>query len=250
MKRGPRIDRENELKLLLQVASGDHYSRIALIDACSGMGKSELLREFIARCQSEREIVFVDFKSGGLSLADVLFHICDTIGKKHFPHLAEAVRCIVQPTVIQISQNIMLGQNNISIALSAPDEQTRAARRADLTAALIDDLRALGQQVLIFDVYEKCDPGLQAWFAGVFLPAAHRSPHLSVIIAGQQVPEQTPMWECEHLLLGGIPAEDWEIYAHAVGAAVSLDFIRGICEAFEHCCLKIAEMLSGYGGRS
>ena len=230
------------------MAHGEASSRIALVEASSGMGKSELLREFVARCQKDFDIVFVDFKSGGLSLADVLFHICDTLGVHHFPTLAEAIRCIVQPAVIQVSQNVMLGQNNISIALSAPDEQTRSARRADLTAALIIDLRALKRLVLIFDVFEKCDADLQAWFAGVFLPAVHRSQKLAVITAGQQVPEQTPMWACEHLLLGGIPAEAWEAYAQAVGAAVTLEFIRGCCAAYEGRCLKIAEFLSGYGG--
>ena len=75
MKRGPRIDREEELDLLWRVAHGEASSRIALVEASSGMGKSELLREFVARCQKDFDIVFVDFKSGGLSLADVLFHI-------------------------------------------------------------------------------------------------------------------------------------------------------------------------------
>lgn len=58
-----------------------------MIHAESGMGKSELLRELKSQFNKDVLHVFVDFKGGGLNLADILFNICDTLGWKEFPTL-------------------------------------------------------------------------------------------------------------------------------------------------------------------
>ena len=245
----PRVDREDELNLLQRLVDGQTPIRIALIQAESGMGKSELVREFVSRLLPRQlTYVVIDFKGGGLSLADVFFHLGDTLGWKQFPTLTTSIQRLAQPTTVNITGNVQIGQNEISVALYAPDEQTRDARRADLTNGLIIDLRRLERGVLIFDVFEKCDPTLQPWFASVFLPAIHRSPNLTVIIAGQITPEQTQMWECEHLTLPGIAPEHWQEYANAVGATVTLDFIRGCCVALKGRCINIAQVLEAQGG--
>lgn len=244
----PRIDREDELALIDRLVRGETRARVLLIQAASGMGKSELLREFRARCPGHLPVIVVDFKGGGLNLADVLFHICDTLGWRHFLTLAQTVREILRSTSINVSGNLIVGQNEISIASGGPDEQTRDLRRSRLTAALVDDLRALGRAVLIFDVYERCDAALQDWFSGVFLPAAHRSPQLAVIVAGQQTPEPTQMWDAEFLPLEGIAPEHWQEYAHAVGTLLHPEFIRGCCAAFKGNCLSIAQTIEAQGG--
>jgi hypothetical protein len=245
----PRIDREDELALITRLASGETPARIALIEAPGGMGKSELLREFKARCSHHFPIVVVDFKGGGLTLADVLFHICDTLNWSRFSTLTRTVQRIVQPATINVTRNLLLGQNEISIALAGPDEQTREQRRSQLTAALISDLRDLGRVILVFDTFEECDPLLQPWFASVFLPAAHRSSRLSVIVAGRCTPEPTQMWDAEILPLAEIAPEHWQDYALAVGVSLTLEFIRGCCVALGGHCLAIAQTIESQGGQ-
>jgi hypothetical protein len=245
----PRVDREDELALITHLALGEMPARIALIQAPSGMGKSELLREFRVRSSPHFPIVVVDFKASGLTLADVLFHICDILNWSRFPTLTRTVQHIVQPAAINVTHNLLLGQNEISIALGGPDKQTREQRRSQLTAALISDLRNLGRVILIFDTFEKCDPLLQPWFASVFLPAAHRSPQLSVIVAGRSTPEPTQMWDAEILPLTEIAPEHWQDYALSIGVSLTLEYIRGCCDALCGHCLAIAQTIESQGGQ-
>ncbi len=246
----PRVNRTDEIKLLNRLARGEEGSRIALIRAESGMGKSELLREIKSQFEKELTYVFVDFKGGGLNLADIIFHVCDTLEWKNFPSLATAIGNIVQPVSINIKDNIMIGQNEIALALGGPDQQTREIRRSEITMAFISDLRKFKHIILIFDVFEKCDDYLQSWFSSVFLPAIHRSPQISAIIAGQIVPEQTQMWECEQIILGEIAPEHWQDYAEAIGAKVEFEFIRGCCAALKGKCINIAQVIEEQRGAS
>lgn len=246
----PRVDRIEEIKLLNRLARGEETARIVLIRAESGMGKSELLREIKSQYGKEVLHVFVDFKGGGLNLADILFNVCDTLGWKKFPTLTSAIKAIIQPVNINIKDNILIGQNDIAVALNAPDQHTREMRRSEITMAFISDLRKLKQITLIFDVFEKCDEYLQAWFSSVFLPAIHRSPQISAIIAGQIVPEQTQMWECEQIVLGEIAPEHWQDYAKAIGAKIDPEFIRGCCVALKGKCLSIAQIIEEQRGAS
>ena len=114
----------------------------------------------------------------------------------------------------------------------------------------ISDLRKLKQITLIFDVFEKCDEYLQSWFSSVFLPAIHRSSQISAIIAGQIVPEQTQMWECEQITLGEIAPEHWQRYAEAIGANVDPKIILGFCIALKGKCINIAQVIEEYRGTS
>lgn len=246
----PRVDRTEELELLNRLARGEENSRIVLIRAESGMGKSELLREIKSQFKSEVPHVFVDFKGGGLNLADILFNVCDTLGWKKFPALTSSIRNIVQPVNINIKDNILIGQNDIAVALNASDQPTREMRRSEITMAFISDLRKLKQITLIFDVFEKCDEYLQSWFSSVFLPAIHRSPQISAIIAGQIVPEQTQMWECQQITLGEIAPEHWQEYAEAIGAKVDPKIILGFCIAHKGKCIDIALTIEGQRGVS
>jgi len=194
--------------------------------------------------------VFVDFKGGGLNLADILFNICDTLDWKKFPVLSSAIRNIVQPANINITHNILIGQNDIAAALNAPDQHTREMRRSEITRAFVTDLRKFKQITLIFDVFEKCDYYLQAWFSSVFLPAIHRSSKISVIIAGQIVPEETQMWECKEIVLGEIAPEHWQEYAEAIGAKVHPEYIHACCVVLKGKCINIALAIEEQRGAS
>ena len=136
------------------------------------------------------------------------------------------MRAIVQPVQVNITDNVLIGQNQITAALSGPDEQTREARRADLTNAFFTDLRALGQVLLLMDTFEKGDETVRAWLAGSFLPRAQRSPQLFVVLAGQRMPEQALDWECRDVTLGPIDPEHWLEYAQSLSIQLSIDLIQ------------------------
>ncbi len=248
-----RVDRKTELALLERVANCETRERIVLIHAESGMGKSELLREFKDQSLNQRPLVFIGFENEGLSLADVLVIICDRLGRTHFPTLAERIQQLAQPTVVNVNvtRNLMFGANDISIAMAigAADEPTRSARRAALTEAFVTDLRALERITLIFDVFEKCDPSVREWVIS-FLPHADTSPGLSVMIAGQKTPERSDMWACAHLPLKPIEPQHWFDYAQLVEASVSLDQVKMLCYLLKGHCSSIAIQLESLRGRS
>lgn len=240
-----RVDRGDELALLDRLVDGQTTKRILLISAASGMGKSELIREFIARRAHNATLAVVDFKNGGLSLADLFSQICDTLGWSRFPTLNTTVNQIVSPLTANVSSNILIGHNQISIALNASDEPTRDSRRDALTKAFVADLRAIGRAALIFDVFEQCEPSLQKWLASVFLPFVQRSPQLVIVIAGQQVPDPPVVCECIPLPLEHIAPEHWHQYAHHLGWMVPLELIRGLCIDRPHS-LRIANLIESY----
>lgn len=228
MTRSITIDREPELALFDSVIAGTADDRILLIEAASGVGKTALIREFDHRHPKNIRFAKIDFKGSSTSLADMLSRLCDTLGWDHFPTLTAEVKSITTPSV-NVSSNMMLGQNQIEVYLSGRDEQEREMRRTVLTDSFFADLRKLGKTILIFDTFEQCDDVIAKWIAGAFLSRAHRSPHLAVIVAGQRVPEQTIEWECHHHKLKGISHEYWHQYAQSIGATVTLEFIKGCC---------------------
>src|SRR5258706_12550482 len=81
----PRIDREEELVLISKIAIGEVAERILLISAGAGMGKSELLREFISNCPNNIFVVAVDFKNRNINKNYFLCIICETVGWSLFP---------------------------------------------------------------------------------------------------------------------------------------------------------------------
>lgn len=246
-----RLDREDELNRLGCLSAGQTAERIALISGEGGIGKSELLREFMARHTQRCAVSVVDFKNGSLDLANLISQICDAVGWTQFGSLTDAVSRVVNPVNVTVSRNVLIGQNQISVALSAPDEQTRLTRSADLTNAFISDLRGIdGRVVLIFDVFEKCDdPFLQKWFASIFLPAIHRSTNLAAILAGRAVPEPTLAWEAMQLPLVGIPPEHWHTHAQRLGISITLESLTHCCNIVHGNSLSIAQYVESLTSR-
>lgn len=241
-----RIDREDELNLLERLTAGETTRRILLIQAASGLGKSELLREFMSRAQRQPSPVRVDFRNESLSLADILFHVCDTLGWERFQRLDAAAQKIITPVDVNITRNITLGRSEIALALGSPDKQTREMNRAVLTRALVDDLRKFEGATLVFDTFERCDPALKPWFTDVFLPHIDRSAGISVVIAGQQVPDKTLMWEHIYLQLDAIAPEHWHTYAQELSIDLSFDQIKLCCHNNKGHPLAIAGALNAF----
>ena len=247
MTRIANVDRENELALFEAMLAGQTGERILLMCAESGWGKSILLREFERRRPTNiQHFAKLDFKSC-TGLAETLSHLCDALGWGNFLHFQAAVQAIVQPMQVNVAQNVMIGQNQIAVALGGPDQQTSEARRADLTNALFADLRALGRVLLLLDTFEKGDEGVQAWLSGSFLPRAQRSPELYVVLAGQRVPEQSLDWDCCDLPLGPIAPEHWLAYAQSLGIqGLSLELIQNCWHTYRGHTITIASALQAF----
>lgn len=246
MPKSINVDREKELALFNAMLSEQIEQRILLIAAGSGWEKSILLREF-ERCRpSDIPYVKLDFKSC-TSLTETFSHLCDGLGWEHFPQFRAAIQTIVQPTQITISKNVLIGHNQIAFALSGPDEETREARRSDLTNAFFADLRTLGKILLLFDTFERGDETVRKWLSAAFLPRAHRSPQLFVIVAGQSVPEDAFDWECYDLPLGPIAPEYWLVFAQSLGIqALSLDLIENCWRTYRGHTVQMANALQAF----
>jgi hypothetical protein len=246
-----RLDRNEELEVFEKMLSGSISDRILLIHAEGGMGKSHLLREFIANCHKKVLHTGVDFKAGGISLSELLSRLCDALGWEKFNNLSVHINDFAkQSTTFNVTGNTLLGQNQIAIeqALSAPDEDARERQRVALTDAFFADLRSLSKVVLIFDTYNDCDPVVAAWLSGAFLARTSHTLNIIVVIAGRQIPETALDWHamCHQLVLKGIDSKYFEDYARSEGIEIHPERIRGLCDAFEGRPLPILNQLKAY----
>lgn len=123
----------------------------------------------------------------------------------------------------------------IRYALWAADEGDRAGRRVELTRALFDDLGTRpGRVVFLFDTFDEGSPEVQGWLAQIFLAHAHRATDLVVVIAGQEVPEESIEWAacCQHRILANLDsAEAWDAYSRSKGWDMPRAWIEGYCAA-------------------
>lgn len=242
-----RIDREIELNLLQQIATGEIQYRLLLIKADSGMGKSELLREFYVNRPDIAIYAVVDFKNGGINQTNFIHKICKSLGWQNFPKL-ESILNSSKPSSINFSDNTLIGQNRIEILLENLDKQDQEAYLTKITKAFFDDISALSRVVFIIDTYEKADINVQEWLTNIFLHYALSLPNLVFIVSGQLVPEPTIDWtDIHHIVeLGGIEAVHWYNYAQSVGISVNLKWIEGCCYAIQGHPLQMAQILSSF----
>jgi ATP/maltotriose-dependent transcriptional regulator MalT len=244
----PPANRDEELNLFDHMVAGQSAERILLLEADGGMGKTTLLGEFIRRCPPNVSCAPIDLKGSSIGLHDIFYRVCDALGWEYFPAFATHVEHLGQVT---IGENVIIGRAAIEIALQAPNEGDQAARRAELTRAFFDDLRALERQVLlIFDTFNEAPPDVQEWLESSFLAFAHRTSSLTVVVAGRQVPRESIEWATccirHHLTEVRMP-ESWQTYAERIGAVLpSPDWIPAFCDLLEGHPLKMAKALARY----
>ncbi|MEW5959106.1 MAG: ATP-binding protein [Chloroflexota bacterium] len=228
-------DREDELNLFDRLLSGQAEDRILLIKAPGGRGKSTLLRAFV-RCCAGRPHIPLDLKGQTVSLHEIFYEMCDTLGWGQFESFARAAGNLAPQ--VKIERNILVGRPTIQViqgALAAETPEQRAERRAALTQAFFDDLRRLPRPpVLIFDTFEAASPELADWFGQSFLPHAYRSPGLVVVIAGRQVPPETIAWSgYRHDLPPIADPRPWLSYCEREGLAMHEEGVKVLCTLFK-----------------
>ncbi len=250
MKRQPTINRGKELAIIENLLTGELPERVLLIQAGGGMGKSVLVRECIQRCPEKVPQVVVDFKGGGVSVAEIFSRTCNRLGWDKLPTLSARIAASVHTASVNIADNKMLGRNQIDIALGGPDEDTRERQRAALADALFADLRGLGRTLFVFDAFEHCsDTPVDRWVSKSFLPRVIDVENIYVVIAGRKTPEPGIDWEniSHQISLKGITEpKHWHQFAKEIGITKGLEWIDGFCAALEGHPLDIASMLTSH----
>ncbi|MBM3130490.1 MAG: ATP-binding protein [Chloroflexi bacterium] len=233
MPRKPLANRKTEIELFRAMLNNATDTRILLVQATMGKGKSLLIRYLRHECPADRCVVHLDFKGAEIGLAGALHEFRELVGATRFARFDAAYHAL--RGVPNISENIAGGTMDISVVLNV-DEQTRKFNLAQLNSAFFDDLRsACNNLVVIIDTFEKAPPDLQTWITGTFLPHVPRLSQLCVVVAGQKVPEATSApWEdiCERRTLDNInDVDEWMEYVHARQWKFDRPYIHGIVDA-------------------
>jgi hypothetical protein len=172
-------DRLKEWPAIVQLLAGRSRERILLFKGPSGLGKSALVRQAAAYAKGLGvSVVQLDLKGGGLDVEGIL------------------------------------GQFYLDLGQSLPDFSREGASK---TILLRKGLRGLRQPVLvIFDTYEGCvgNQIVVDWISQQFLIEVETALGLTVIVAGQRVPDYNgARWQdqARHFALKPITEiEHWE----------------------------------------
>ncbi|MEH2254766.1 hypothetical protein [Nostoc sp.] len=188
-------NRTEELRLFNQMVQGSFGKRVLLIEAKSGLGKTQLLALFQHSLPRNILSVPVDLKTAQRGIPYIFSCVRKRLGEKSFPSLNAAVGQYLK-SGIEVSDTRMTGNDNqLSVVLSNVDESTRNFRLTELREAFFQDLRKIPQTlVFLFDSYEKAATELANWLGGEFLADVVDTPKLIVVIAGQQIPQPTIEW--------------------------------------------------------
>lgn len=191
------VDRVHELKLFQDSLGGRGSAHILLIKAEQGMGKSSLLREFLAQAAPFPRAL-VDLKAGTHTVPRVLAELT-TLDVAGFTRFYEQHQ---QTLTFQFSDN-KISRSDLGIdvhvhpGLTDPDQLE--LRRQTLTRAFFTDLATTNPEgrprVLIFDTFERASPEVQDWLSGLFLNFARGLRWLVTVIAGREIPEPGVGWD-------------------------------------------------------
>ncbi len=236
------IDRDKELLLFQHILRGQRKENILLIEAPSGLGKTLLLLEY-QRLASEANVPFamLDLRYVGAAVSEILSTLCEEWAACPFQRFRRHIESF-QDLAPQIDLHgvFQFGRPTIQIALNAPDEATRRERRRTLTHALITDLlewlSGERRAVILIDTYnpDLATPALRQWVEGILLPHVRRSPNLVAVVAGQETPHPSAMWEsaCCRLHLSPLDnPDDWMEFVAAKSISVDRRTVSAFCHA-------------------
>lgn len=238
-------DRERELGLFSRIVGRELIPRIMLVEAESGLGKSDLMRMFRHQCKSE--CVLIDLSSASYGVPYVLKSIRRELSLKPMPQLERALHRL-QRSGIQISDVTMEGEEQqMNVFQAQESEEGRYLRLLEARDALFDDLSDIDQSlVILFDSYEQAPEELREWLYGLFLSQVVKVPHLTVVVASQQVPPPRTDWQglSQRCSLGPIKdAGAWYRYTQARQLPLSLEEVKVLVDASRGHPRSIGEAL-------
>jgi hypothetical protein len=181
----------DHLERFRQIITGKASEQILLIQAPSGFGKSTLLRRFKHECYENKfSVVPIPLKGADIGLPFLFDCVFQELGQKYFLNFAQKLEPMVGRGV-NISKNWTFGRQQIEIALNV-DEATRKYHLMELQQAFFHDLSTIsGRIVFLIDTFEAAPTEIQNWIESELLRATLRISHLSVVVAGQNIPDST-----------------------------------------------------------
>lgn len=215
------VDRERELGLFRAMLSDSADKRILLILDEGEQGKSCLLRRLLGECEAHgRPAVLLDFdrrRSGLGDWRDVAGAVRRGLGDERTPHLCACEADLFRPRPLvhvqtgsgeggvdfgrrgqfgQAAISDVAGRDRVSIgdvSGSVPPVDPRLARDAT-GRALVKDLAALPNAVLLVDTFEGADQEACTWLESWLLePLRRQLPRVLLVIAGR--PACRPFFE-------------------------------------------------------
>jgi hypothetical protein len=211
-KRKPRMNRDDEIDAFACVASGrDQETRVLIIGGPSGMGKTELLREYqdIARRHNLRIKNWTLAQQ--LTVEAILLEIQRYFGgRRNFPKYY-GFRSQVQTPPIPLAEYFRILTEHLFADLSV--------------------ITAHGRLFLFIDEYEKGDQRLRTWIGEHFLPGISTDLPLVAVVAGQATPDLSYGEEwVKRFLLQRLPFECWTEHLQQQGIWRSPEQLKSLYE--------------------
>jgi len=219
--------------------------RILFFRGQGGSGKTTLLNAClqIARERDVMPCIPIQLRGTAVSVAEIFHRVVDCLDWERLPRFMDQVDTLQGPLRVQIDHNRQIGiGNRIDVALHAETPADRQGRRAALTQAWFDDLRALDSPLLVaLDTYEAATTEVQEWISGPFLARAAQAHRLRILLAGREVPDLTNIeWgHCctNHELLGVPESKHWWPVVEAMKRQIDVpdpkSWLAGVCHAFQ-----------------
>lgn len=248
-------DFERERQAFASLLQPDCRKRILLLAGESGAGKTTLLTYCLAQMPQQMLHVPIQLRGSVVGVAEIFYRSGNGLGWDRLPRFTRQVADLQSGPHVQVDGNFISGINNsIDIVLQADRLSDRQQRRAELTEAWFEDLKALDCPALIaLDTYEQAATEVKAWVDGPFLARVARLEKLRVLVAGQEVPEANNIeWGhcCETYSLFGVPeARHWLPVLQAMRRHIPFDdplpWLAGVCAAFKGRPKDIRQFLEG-----
>ena len=232
MKKLHLANQTDHLERFEKVITGQVSEQILLIQAPSGFGKSTLLRRFKHECQEKKFLVVpIPLKGADIGLPFLFDCVFQELGQKYFPNFTEKLEPMVGRGV-NISKNWTFGLQQIEIALNV-DEATRKYHLMELQQSFFLDLSGIsGRIVFLIDTFESAPKETQNWIESELLRATMRISNLSVVVAGQNIPDSTNIhWGdfCKCLNLQPIEDDEaWYKFATDIDLPLEREAIKAI----------------------
>ncbi|MET9962465.1 hypothetical protein ABZ128_25950 [Streptomyces sp. NPDC006326] len=184
------VDRAEQLAHANRLIGADASHRALFFEGAEGIGKTALLIE-VHRRHGDSTVCYVDLGTTW-TLLDVLNSIARQADEQGIP--MDAFRALKQrygdlPPVNL--QGLSMNRSHLDLALSVnADRETQTSALSDeIVARLAESASADGSgPVVVLDAFDRCEPPMQGWLSGGFVPDLLATRRITVLLAGRTVP--------------------------------------------------------------
>ncbi|MCP4421918.1 MAG: ATP-binding protein [Chloroflexi bacterium] len=224
-------DEQAQFQKLLEPTS---TQRILMFHGESGSGKSRLLEWCVEQVPTHMRYLSVQLRGSDTNAAHILYRLGRSIGWERLNTFTQHIAHLLQTPEANGQRTFPEMRRHLSGLLQKAEPSLRKQHRASVTDAWFADVTTFRSPLLlILDTYEKRTTELDQWFSQQFLPWVADTSAMRVLVAGQNVPEQSSDWRhcCSiHQLQGVHDAQAWLPIARAMGRDVaSLEYLAGAC---------------------